>query len=117
MRTPAGKECHYFYGDYYRGRDREECRLLAGANPPIQWYTSDCSNCDVPGILLANACQSLVLIPQVKRPFPFIKRRVTVQTYCSKTRRQNFDGHIGCGECHPLTSLFKGGSDDADVTA
>ena len=34
MRTPAGKECQYFYGDYYRGRNQEECRLLSDATPP-----------------------------------------------------------------------------------
>ena len=28
MKTPAGKECKFFYGDYYRGRQHEECRLL-----------------------------------------------------------------------------------------
>ena len=28
MRTPAGKECKYFYGNYFRGRKTEECRLL-----------------------------------------------------------------------------------------
>jgi hypothetical protein len=31
MRTPAGTECKYFYGDYYRGRSQEECRLLAAS--------------------------------------------------------------------------------------
>ena len=31
MRTPAGTECPYFYGDYFRGRNLEECRLLKSA--------------------------------------------------------------------------------------
>ena len=28
MKTPAGKECKYFYGNYYRGAHQEECRLI-----------------------------------------------------------------------------------------
>ena len=36
MKTPAGTECKYFYGDYYRGRNHEECRLLGAA------WTIDC---------------------------------------------------------------------------
>ena len=37
MRTPAGTECQYFYGDYRRGRNHEECRLLDEAVPRQQW--------------------------------------------------------------------------------
>ena len=28
MRTPAGTECPYYYADYYRGRSKQECRLI-----------------------------------------------------------------------------------------
>jgi hypothetical protein len=107
MRTPAGKECRYFYGDYYRGRDREECRLLEAASPPERWTRDLCFNCPVPDILIANACPFMVLIPKVVRPFPFLKRKVSVTTACDKTGRKNFDPHIGCGECHPLPSVFE----------
>ena len=106
MRTPAGKECQYFYGDYYRGRSREECRLLASVSPPLNWSRDLCNNCPVPDILRANACQEMLLQPRIERPFPFIKRQVSVQAFCSRSGRSGFDPHIGCGECHNLPPVF-----------
>ncbi|HSF80961.1 MAG TPA: hypothetical protein VLA49_06990 [Anaerolineales bacterium] len=106
MRTPAGKECRYFYGDYYRGRQHEECRLLDAANPPLTWKPDLCTSCPVPGILQANACTYLQLKPSFARPFPFIRQEVRVSAYCQKTERTGFDPHIGCGECHPLPDIF-----------
>jgi len=107
MRTPAGKECRYFYGDYYRGRNRQECRLLAAANPPLMWKADLCLACPVPGILLANACSNLVLEPRLERPFPFLKQQVKVQASCLKTGQRGFDPHVGCGECHTLPEIFR----------
>lgn len=106
MRTPAGKECRYFYGDYYRGRKREECRLLEDTSPPLPWRPALCFTCPVPDILLANACEHMVLEPRLTRPFPFLKQQVDVSAHCQKTKRTGFDPHIGCGECHPLPSVF-----------
>ena len=106
MKTPAGKECSYFYGDYYRGRNDEECRLLRSATPALEWVPDLCFSCPVPEILLANSCQHMVLEPRLERPFPFVKRRVVVDTYCDKTLRKGFDPHIGCGECHILPDVF-----------
>lgn len=106
MKTPAGKECRFFYGDYYRGRKNEECRLLDSAAPPLPWKPDLCKDCPVPDILLANACPHLQLQPSLARPFPFIHQQVRVQPYCTQTRRSGFDPHIGCGECHPLPAIF-----------
>lgn len=108
MRTPAGKECKYFYGDYYRGRSHEECRLLSSVIPPQNWSSDLCFSCPVPEILLANACETMELDPILHRPFPFIKRQVRVTTSCTKTHRKGFDPHIGCGECHRLPEVFTG---------
>jgi len=108
MRTPAGKECRYFYGDYFRGRELEECRLLSSASPPLPWNFELCDTCPVPDIQLANACSHMVLEPRLVRSFPFGKRRVRVWSYCEKTLRDGFDPHIGCGECHHLPSAFTG---------
>ncbi len=107
MRTPAGKECRYFYGDYYRGRKREECRLLGDASPALPWKPALCSTCPVPEILLANACEHMVLVPRLSRPFPFLKQQVEVSAHCLKTNRAGFDPHIGCGECHPFPAIFQ----------
>jgi hypothetical protein len=108
MRTPAGKECRYFYGDYYRGRDREECRLLSSASPPLPWSPDLCTTCPVPEILLDNACPTMVLSPLLERPFPFLKRQVQVRAFCTQTKQEGFDPHIGCGQCHRLPPEFTG---------
>jgi hypothetical protein len=112
MRTPAGKECRYFYGNYYRGRSNEECRLLSAANPPLTWRPAMCTTCPVPGIMLANACPSMVLEPRLVRPLKIKKQQVAVKTFCTKTQRSGFDPHIGCGECHGLAVIFEEGPGD-----
>jgi len=106
MRTPAGKECSFFYGDYFRGRNNEECRLLKDASPPLEWKPTFCSDCPVPDIQMANACEFMQLTPKIVRSFPFTKQRVQVSTNCDKTKRRDFDPHIGCGECHKLPPIF-----------
>jgi hypothetical protein len=117
MKTPAGKECQYFYGDYYRGRNHEECRLLADQTPPLPWKPELCRDCPVPDIQLANACTDMILEPRLIRPFPFIRRQVAVDTRCLKTQRHGFPPHIGCGQCHPLPDVFIGADRDPDPPA
>jgi hypothetical protein len=106
MRTPAGSECKYFYGDYFRGREHEECRLLAVSNS--DWTPDLCRTCPVPAIGRANACKSMELRAQVTRPLSAaFQRRVQVKTFCKKTERSGFDPHIGCGECHSFREIFE----------
>jgi hypothetical protein len=116
MRTPAGKECGYFYGNYFRGRSQEECRLLGSTSPAIVWKREFCNTCPVPGIQLSNTCPYMELRPKLVRKLPFGKQEVRVQTFCRKTDRSGFDPHIGCGECHALPPEFeKGFSDNSSV--
>ena len=106
MRTPSGVECQYFYGNYFRGRHDEECRLIGHAPSPNNWSPNLCTNCPVPGILLANACTNMILQAVVKKGFMGFKKQVVVSAYCSKTRRDVTEPAIGCGECHPLPPVF-----------
>src|SRR4030043_7320 len=106
MRTPAGKECRYFYGDYYRGREHEECRLLNAAVPSLSWRRDLCNTCPVPEIQMANSCSHMSLRPELWRPFPFLKTQVRVKVACSQTGKRDFDPHIGCGQCHPFPPEF-----------
>ncbi len=117
MRTPAGKDCRFFFGDYFRGRHHEECRLLGDLNPPLPWKPALCQTCPVPGILYNNACQNLVLRPRLARPFPFIQQRVQVMAFCLKSKEQGFDPNVGCGTCHQIPVEFQVGPDEPDVTA
>ena len=91
MRTPAGKECRYFYGNYFRGRNIEECRLLEDSNP-----------------LMANGCENLVLEGEVHRPFLIGKSEVQIRAHCKKSNKHVAEPHIGCGECHTLPPVFIG---------
>lgn len=115
MRTPAGKECRYFYGDYYRGRNHEECRLLSDAG--LNWQPRLCATCPVPGILQANACEHMVLKPQLHRPFLILPAQVKISAFCTKSRQAVEKPQIGCGLCHPLPPIFTGDSGDPDAAA
>lgn len=106
MRTPAGKECKYFYGDYFRGRRLEECQLLKAAGQT--WSPDLCRTCPVPAIVQANACEFLQLRGSITRPASALfQRRVQVKAFCQKIDRAVSEPHIGCGECHPLPSVFE----------
>lgn len=103
MRTPAGSECKYFYGDYYRGRSREECQLLGP-----QWKPSLCRPCPVPGILRANACEHMQLSARLTRSLlNAFQPRLAVSAFCLKANRPVAEPHVGCGECHPLPPVFE----------
>jgi hypothetical protein len=108
MRTPAGKECRYFYGNYFRGRNIEECRLLEASNPPQIWKPMLCETCPVPSIQMANGCENLVLEAKIHRPFLIGKPEVQIQAHCNKTNQDVPEPHIGCGECHRLPNIFFG---------
>jgi hypothetical protein len=106
MKTPAGSECRYFFGDYHRGRNREECRLLQAASPPLEWNEKLCFSCPVPAILRANSCEHLRLIPRLTRPFPLFPKEIQIDAYCVKTKQDVKEPQIGCGECHQLPKVF-----------
>jgi hypothetical protein len=108
MRTPIGIECKYFYGNYYRGRHVEECRLIGKASPPNHWTADLCKSCPVPAILQANACPNLVLHAEVSRQFLGIKRKVKISSYCLKSQTNVAEPEIGCGQCHPeVNEIFE----------
>lgn len=106
MRTPAGIECKYFYGDYYRGRVHEKCQLIGNFPPPNNWTPDLCKSCPIPDILQANACPNMVLTAKVWRPFYVFKRRVSVNAFCTKTQQAVTEPKIGCGQCHPMSQIF-----------
>lgn len=100
MKTPAGRECQYFYGDYHRGRHLEECRLLEHSS--VQWRPPLCKTCPVPDILLANACPNLALHGTVKRILG-LRPRVRVVATCDHTGTVVPEPRTGCGHCAEFT--------------
>lgn len=106
MRVPVtGKECPFFYGDYYRGRKHEECRLIGDSSPA--WEMKYCKTCPVPDIVVANSCPNMVLSGEVSSEFLGLKKQVKVTAYCTKAHREVTNPYVGCGECHPIMDLFK----------
>jgi hypothetical protein len=106
MRTPAGFECSFFYGNYFRGKSQEECRLIGNAAPPHHWTPDLCKTCPVPGIQRANACPNMQLRGEVKGKVLNFFRRVRVSAYCTKSEQAVKEPEVGCGLCHPLPPAF-----------
>ncbi|MEN8172768.1 MAG: hypothetical protein ABFS03_07785 [Chloroflexota bacterium] len=113
MQNPFGKECKYFYGDYYRGRNREECRLFSSTE---KWQPDLCRVCPVPGITLANGCEYIELEAETFRPLLVLKPQVRIKAFCNKTEKPVPEPHVGCGECHTLHPIYMGEPYDPDTT-
>ena len=103
MRTPAGFECKYFYGDYFRGRSVEECRLMQASGE--KWSADLCKTCPVPAISRANACPNLVLEGKVEASFLGLRHRVRVSASCKYAQVAVREPEIGCGHCHELPDI------------
>lgn len=112
MRTPAGSECPYYFEDYHRGRERQECRLIAGSPNGGTWAPDLCGKCRVPRIAMANACPNLVLEAKVKSGILGLGRGVEVSSSCVFTAEPVEVPEIGCGHCHEFLD-FSIGSDSS----
>ena len=100
MKTPAGKECPFYYEDNYRGRNTQECRLIDRNPESPPWYPGLCQSCPVPRIVQANACPHLVLDAQVTKRLLGLVQGVEVTGWCSQYFLDVKDPAIGCGHCH-----------------
>jgi hypothetical protein len=76
--------CRYFYGDYFRGKNKEACRLIEG-NPKNErpWRRKLCDSCPVPALLIASNSRDLLLEAEVKRKFLWDAVEVTFAV-CAK---------------------------------
>ncbi|MCL4490180.1 MAG: hypothetical protein M1132_10275 [Chloroflexi bacterium] len=99
MRTPYGKECRYYFSDYYRGRSTEECRLIQLNRHSEPWRPALCQACPVPDILAANGSPNLVLRATVAKSMFGLLRKVEVTAYCREHRVDIKDPKKGCPQC------------------
>ncbi len=104
MRTPAGKECKFYYQDYHRGKETQECRLIDRNPQSGSWKPSHCGSCPIPGILLANACPTMVVEAHIAKGFLGLTERVEVYAICSQQMCEVKEPRIGCGSCHQLNA-------------
>lgn len=108
MRTPAGKECRFYYEDYHRGHETQECRLIARNSRGGAWKPSLCARCPVPDILRQNACGNLALEATVKKGLLGLNERVEVFAVCAKKGERVTQPARGCGSCHEALSRIQG---------
>lgn len=100
MRTPYGKECRYYYADYFRGKETQECRLIQANAAAAAWKPALCQACPVPAVLLANACPNLVLRGRVGKAMFGLIQRVEIKAACREYRVEVDQPRVGCGYCH-----------------
>jgi hypothetical protein len=100
VRTPAGTECPHYFEDFHRGRNRQECRLIARNPQSPSWKPEDCRACRVPRIVQANACQHLILNATVSSGVLGLGRRVDIRADCLLSLTGVAEPEIGCGRCH-----------------
>ncbi len=100
MRTPFGAECPYYFGDFQRGRHREECRLLGPEGGSHDWRSSLCGKCPVPRFVLANACPDLRLHGRVTAGLLGLGRSMHITASCVRSGGPVEHPEVGCGLCH-----------------
>ena len=99
MKTPYGKECKFYYADYFRGRETQNCRLLEKNPNSEPWFVSLCQTCPVPDILASNGCANLRLRGAVAKGFLGLTKKVQVEAYCIEHAVPVPDPNVGCPYC------------------
>jgi len=102
MKTPFGVECKYFYGDYFRGKNIEECRLLNLSTGQGGWTSKLCKTCHAPQIQRSNGCEFMQLRGKVSGGFFGLSPRIEINAYCEKNQIAVKEPSLGCGSCHEL---------------
>ncbi len=71
-------DCPYYYSDYRRGNETEECRLLE-ASPEAQgtWRRALCRTCPVPDTIRHTECDHLTLEATIQRQWMVSRVRIT----------------------------------------
>ncbi len=89
--------CRYYFADFHRGRDTEECRLIKRNPDSRPWRRALCDSCPVPGILIASNSRELALEAKVERKF--LREQVEVTfAVCTKHMLELTDPLV-CPQC------------------
>ncbi len=77
-------DCPYFFGDYFRGREVEKCRLIERNRENRRpWRRALCDSCPVPATLRQTTCKHLALEASVVRKLGVLER-VSVYAVCTE---------------------------------
>lgn len=104
MNTPAGKYCRYYHQDFHRGRNVQECRLVAENPNSMRWRPGDCVKCTVPESLNANASPNLKLQLTIKPKLLGLGRMIVIEAHCIKHNIPIEDPFTGCSQCNSENS-------------
>ncbi len=99
MKTPYGKECKFYYADYFRGKSTQECRLILANPASASWKPGLCQTCPVPDILRANGSPHLSLRGRVGPSFLGLFQKVEVTAFCREHQVDIRDPKRGCEQC------------------
>ena len=98
MSTYKPVNCRYFYGDYFRGKEKETCRLLESSpGNRTAWKRKLCDTCPVPELLLTSSCRDLLLEGKVTKSF--LRERVAVSFAVCATHMLDLDDPAHCPQC------------------
>ena len=90
--------CRYFYGDYFRGKNHEECRLLTeNPNNTRAWRRKLCDSCPVPETLIAGNSRDLALEAEVRRKF--LRHQVVITFAVCTKHLLELDDPCYCPKC------------------
>jgi hypothetical protein len=100
--------CRYFYGDYFRGKNVEECRLLeANRDNPIPWKRKHCDTCPVPEVLIASNSRSLQFEAEVRRKL--LRERVEITFAVCTKHLEELSDPLHCPKCAAEAELAASG--------
>jgi hypothetical protein len=119
LRTPAGTECRYYYEDFHRGRQTQECRLIERtrrSGDSLPWTPDLCEKCNVPAIIRANGSKDLRLKLSVQKRFGLFKSLKLV-VRCAAHDEIIADPMRGCARCLEAGSGSGSGSALPDLEA
>ncbi|PJF42243.1 MAG: hypothetical protein CUN55_10285 [Phototrophicales bacterium] len=116
MRTPSGRLCDYYYEDFHRGRNVQECRIPKGERS-VPWQPEYCTKCPIPDILRANASPNLELTLTIRSIWLGFGRKMLVEAWCRKHDIPISDPYVGCKICNderPGLALFAQALEDPE---
>jgi hypothetical protein len=104
MRKPVS--CLYFYGDYFRGKEKEDCRLLeASPQNTRPWKRAHCDTCPVPALLIGSNSRNLLLEAAVQRKF--LREQVEVTFAVCAKHMLELDDPLYCPKCAEEANLSR----------
>lgn len=116
MRTPAGRLCDFYYEDFHRGRNQQECRIPKGERS-APWKAEYCEKCPIPDILRANASPNMELALTIKPILLGFGRKMEVSAWCIRHDVAIPDPFVGCPQCNaerPGLRLFSEALNDTE---